>query len=49
MKTVALIVAAGRGSRATRSNRQPKQYIEIGGTPVLAYALMAFPPFVDAI
>lgn len=49
MKTVALIVAAGRGSRATRSDRQPKQYIEIGGTPVLAYALMAFPPFVDAI
>ncbi len=49
MKTVALIVAAGRGSRATRGDRQPKQYVEIGGVPVLGHTLMAFPPFADMI
>lgn len=49
MKTAALIVAAGRGSRATREDQQPKQYVEIGGIPVLGHTLMAFPPFVAAI
>jgi len=49
LKTAALIVAAGRGSRATRRDQQPKQYVEIGGIPVLGHTLMAFPPFVDAI
>ncbi|MBL8881425.1 MAG: bifunctional 2-C-methyl-D-erythritol 4-phosphate cytidylyltransferase/2-C-methyl-D-erythritol 2,4-cyclodiphosphate synthase [Hyphomicrobium sp.] len=49
MKTAALIVAAGRGSRATRGDRRPKQYVAIGGGPVLGHTLMAFPPFADAI
>ena len=49
MKTAALIVAAGRGSRATRGDRRPKQYVAIGGVPVLGHTLMAFPPFADAI
>ncbi len=49
MKTAALIVAAGRGSRATRGDGQPKQYVEIGGIPVLGYTLTAFPRFAAAI
>jgi len=40
LKTAALILAAGRGTRAR--GPQPKQYAAIGGVPVLAYALRAF-------
>ena len=39
----ALIVAAGRGSRAsTGAGNQPKQYEHIGGVPVLAHTLHPF-------
>ncbi|HET6926956.1 MAG TPA: bifunctional 2-C-methyl-D-erythritol 4-phosphate cytidylyltransferase/2-C-methyl-D-erythritol 2,4-cyclodiphosphate synthase [Hyphomicrobiaceae bacterium] len=40
MKTAALIVAAGRGTRARGS--RPKQYVAVGGVPVLAHALRPF-------
>lgn len=40
MNVVAIIVAAGRGSRAGEG--VPKQYREIGGRPVLAHTLAAF-------
>ncbi|MBO0741332.1 MAG: bifunctional 2-C-methyl-D-erythritol 4-phosphate cytidylyltransferase/2-C-methyl-D-erythritol 2,4-cyclodiphosphate synthase [Hyphomicrobiaceae bacterium] len=40
MKTAALILAAGRGTRA--GGPQPKQYVAIGGVPVLAHAVRAF-------
>jgi len=40
VKTAALIVAAGRGRRAGGS--LPKQYVAVGGVPVLARALGAF-------
>jgi 2-C-methyl-D-erythritol 4-phosphate cytidylyltransferase/2-C-methyl-D-erythritol 2,4-cyclodiphosphate synthase len=40
LKTAALILAAGRGTRAR--GPQPKQYAAIGGVPVLAHALRAF-------
>ena len=46
MKTAALIVAAGRGTRARGPGRGPgpgpKQYAAIGGVPVLAQALRPF-------
>jgi 2-C-methyl-D-erythritol 4-phosphate cytidylyltransferase / 2-C-methyl-D-erythritol 2,4-cyclodiphosphate synthase len=40
MKTVALIVAAGRGERA--GGDVPKQYVMLGGKAVLAHAVDAF-------
>ena len=40
MKTAALIVAAGRGRRA--SGPLPKQYVRVGGIPVLARTLRVF-------
>ena len=40
--TAALIVAAGRGSRARGKDGLPKQYEPIGGVPVLAHALHPF-------
>jgi 2-C-methyl-D-erythritol 4-phosphate cytidylyltransferase / 2-C-methyl-D-erythritol 2,4-cyclodiphosphate synthase len=40
LKTAALIVAAGRGTRARGSG--PKQYAAVGGVPVLAHALRPF-------
>lgn len=40
MSAIALVVAAGRGSRA--GGPLPKQYQDIGGRPVLAHALAAF-------
>ena len=40
MATAALIVAAGRGTRAGGS--LPKQYADLGGTPVLARTVAAF-------
>ena len=50
-KTAALIVAAGRGLRASRDGRWPKQYEPIGGTSVLGHTLAAFEahPAVDLI
>ncbi|MFY0615454.1 MAG: bifunctional 2-C-methyl-D-erythritol 4-phosphate cytidylyltransferase/2-C-methyl-D-erythritol 2,4-cyclodiphosphate synthase [Hyphomicrobiaceae bacterium] len=41
METVAIVVAAGRGSRAM-TERGVKQYVEIGGLSVLARALAPF-------
>ena len=40
LKTAALILAAGRGTRARGS--RPKQYVTIAGGPVLAHALRVF-------
>ena len=40
--TVALIVAAGRGTRAAANGTGPKQYTHIGGRAVLAHALLPF-------
>ena len=42
MTTVALIVAAGRGSRATRAGEPPKQYAPLGGVPILTRTIAAF-------
>jgi len=39
-RTAAIILAAGSGSRM-QSNR-PKQYMELGGKPILYYSLKAF-------
>ncbi|MEX1154489.1 2-C-methyl-D-erythritol 4-phosphate cytidylyltransferase, partial [Parvibaculum sp.] len=49
MDVVALIVAAGRGSRAGRG--APKQYRQLGGEPVLRRTLAAFTthPDIDGI
>ena len=41
-RTAALIVAAGRGTRASREGRGPKQYELIGGVPVIARTLQVF-------
>ncbi|AHB48804.1 2-C-methyl-D-erythritol 2,4-cyclodiphosphate synthase [Hyphomicrobium nitrativorans NL23] len=38
----ALIVAAGRGSRASGSGLPPKQYAPLAGRPVLTHAIAAF-------
>ena len=41
--TVALIVAAGRGSRASAAPAAPpKQYAKVAGKPVLTWAIAAF-------
>jgi 2-C-methyl-D-erythritol 4-phosphate cytidylyltransferase / 2-C-methyl-D-erythritol 2,4-cyclodiphosphate synthase len=40
--TAALIVAAGRGSRARGADGRPKQYEPIGGKPVITHTLGAF-------
>lgn len=49
MTTAALIVAAGRGTRAAAA--LPKQYAVVGGVPVLARAMVAFVehPQVDVV
>lgn len=49
MRTIALIVAAGRGERA--GGGSPKQYRSLAGVPVLRHALQAFlaHPRVDAV
>ncbi len=39
---VALIVAAGRGTRAARADAGPKQYVQLGDRTVLAHAIAAF-------
>lgn len=42
MKIAALIVAAGRGTRAAASGSTPKQYVELAGRSVLARTLDRF-------
>ncbi len=42
MTVAALIVAAGRGSRAGRDGLAPKQYATLAGRPVLAHAIASF-------
>ena len=42
MDVSAVIVAAGRGSRATSHGPAPKQYAQIGGRAVLSHAISAF-------
>ena len=51
MTVAALIVAAGRGSRAAGKDGRPKQYCPIGGVPIIARAIAAFAehPRVDDI
>ncbi len=39
--TAAVIVAAGRGTRVESGSGVPKQYLPLGGAPVLAYSLRA--------
>ena len=40
MKTTAIILAAGKGSRM--HSKIEKQFMELGGYPVIYYALKAF-------
>jgi 2-C-methyl-D-erythritol 4-phosphate cytidylyltransferase/2-C-methyl-D-erythritol 2,4-cyclodiphosphate synthase len=42
MPNAAIIVAAGRGTRASGVDDKPKQYVEIGGKPVLIRSIEAF-------
>lgn len=42
MSVAALIVAAGRGSRAGHAQDRPKQYCSIGGVPMIAKTIAAF-------
>ena len=42
MSTIAIIVAAGRGSRASDSANGPKQYADLGGVAMLTRTLEAF-------
>ncbi|KUO55231.1 MAG: 2-C-methyl-D-erythritol 4-phosphate cytidylyltransferase [Alphaproteobacteria bacterium BRH_c36] len=42
MKTVALIVAAGRGTRVATTSGAAKQYADLAGRPMLSYAIAAF-------
>lgn len=49
-KTVALLVAAGSGSRAGGADATPKQYRRLGGRPLLAHAVERLRhPRIDAI
>ena len=49
MRNVAIILAAGQGRRM--KTKEPKQYIELAGKPILAYSLAAFAncSFIDEI
>lgn len=51
MRIAALIVAAGRGTRAARSGAGPKQYAPIGGKTILERSVRAFTghPGIDAV
>lgn len=51
MITTALIVAAGRGTRAADVNGLPKQYRPLAGAPVLAHTIRAFcsAPSIDLV
>lgn len=50
-RTVAIVVAAGRGVRLAGTGSVPKQYRRLGGVPVLAHSLnvLARHPEVDAL
>ena len=47
--TAAVIVAAGRGTRASSGAEVPKQYLPLAGTPVLAHSLrvLSVHPLID--
>lgn len=49
MKTVAIIVSAGKGQRI--SNKTPKQYMKIKSNPLICYTLSVFEtlPYIDGI
>lgn len=48
VKTIAIVLAGGRGNRM--NSDIPKQYMEVGGKPILYYSLKAFEDsFVDEI
>jgi 2-C-methyl-D-erythritol 4-phosphate cytidylyltransferase/2-C-methyl-D-erythritol 2,4-cyclodiphosphate synthase len=49
--TVAVIVAAGRGTRAGTGSDAPKQYVPLAGTPVIAHSfrILANHPQIDAV
>lgn len=49
VSSIVLVLAGGRGRRMART--RPKQFVEVGGHPVLAYTLRAFAvhPGVDAV
>ena len=51
MSVVALIVAAGRGTRAAKAGAAPKQYRALGGMPMVAHSIGTFAehPDVDAV
>ena len=51
MSVVALIMAAGRGSRFEKSNDLPKQYFNVGGIPILRHSINAFQshPLIDNV
>jgi 2-C-methyl-D-erythritol 4-phosphate cytidylyltransferase / 2-C-methyl-D-erythritol 2,4-cyclodiphosphate synthase len=51
MRTVALIVAAGRGVRAAALGQGPKQYVSLRGKPILARTLeaMGSHPGIDSL
>ncbi len=42
MQNAAIIVAAGRGLRASEGGERPKQYRAVGGVPVIRRSLIAF-------
>ena len=42
MNVAAIIVAAGRGSRAAAAGTPPKQYVDVAGKTVLARSILAF-------
>ena len=41
MRIAAVIVAAGRGTRASRDGSRPKQYVPLAGVPILRRTLDA--------
>ena len=51
MKTAAVIVAAGRGTRASDAAAGPKQYADLGGRAMLAHSMASFinHPLVDLV
>ena len=51
MKTAALIVAAGSGTRAGKAGGTPKQYATLGALPILGHVLKAFDqhPAIDVV
>lgn len=51
MRVCALIVAAGRGSRASGAGAGPKQYADLAGRPLIAWTMAAFAghPRIDCV